>query len=527
MVTAASTLTDEERAELEALRMAGECEPFAQFVHRVAPYLGTEVPPHLRKLYDLIQRTRYEQVFATVSMPPRHGKTTSFALAVAWRVLYDPACLNFYTTYAGDRAKHFGESVQRLVERMRVPLSPAMHAKDDWRTTFGGGLMSTSKDGSITGEGANGGIVICDDLLKGYKQARSKTMRDDTHGYLTTDVMSRLEGGASCIIMNTRWSDDDSIGRILEGGLAEYKFEHINMPAIHDGAFVPVDEEKAPESAQPLWTSVDNANPNDVKAAMAWYRKCRSRGEHAWWALYQGMPRREGGKVFNTEKGFPARYQWPLDVTGKRMCIVMDPAATKKTSSNHTAMGVLAMEGWGEEARGYVVNAQKRHCTIPEAARWALEWQRRWKLPVRIEANGAFIAVIQMLKEIEPNMDVKPIYATTDKLTRSGLASKMWNRGHIMVPAEIDQSGESVDVGWDVQDFIKVVGSFTGVDDPEDDLTDFLAHAVNELSDIGDIPGGAEVIGGENPRALATRLAVRNLSIPSPEIDEGIADDLD
>jgi hypothetical protein len=500
-------LTPAELAEMTAIETARNPETFAAFVGRVSRRFAA-VPPHLLPLYDLIQRSRHEQVFATVSEPPRHGKTTTFSLGFAYRTLYDPACMNFYTTYEGGRAKKVGGATQKIVQALGVPLDRSFHGADDWKTTFGGGLMSTSKGGSITGEGANGGLVVADDLIKGAKESRSKNHRDDAWDYLVNDVMSRVEGGASLIVTNTRWHEDDVIGRIKKDplGLGEIAgtkpWIHINMPAIHDGMFNPVDERLHPELARPLWLDVDNANPGDVAAAMRWYALARARGEFWWWALYQGDPRSTSGKLFgpavyyNPYGSRRADGTMPFDWDGKRGCVVLDPAATPGHESDHHGLGVVAMEGFHEEAIGFVVDAVKFHAKMPDAARIAHEWSERYGLPLVIEGVGGFRGMHQMIEEIEPGIYINdpPMFGGAGKWVRAQPVAAAWNAGRYRVPSNVDRKGMRVEGEHRVHDKLErgvaFVGDildqterFTGNDDPEDDLVDMIVHGFNYLAE--------------------------------------------
>src|SRR5262249_26106931 len=87
----------------------------------------------------------------------------------------------------------------------------------DWKTPLGGGLKSTSLGGAITGRGING-LMVVDDSLKGSDAAASLGEKNRVWRWLRRDILSRLEGGASCIIVQTRWAEDDPIGRMLNGG---------------------------------------------------------------------------------------------------------------------------------------------------------------------------------------------------------------------------------------------------------------------------------------------------------------------
>lgn len=480
------TMSVDDAAELSAIRDFEHPETFGQFVGRVAPKFSP-VPKHLHRLYSLIERSRHEQIFATVSMPPRHGKTTSFSLGYSYRIAYDPACNNYYTTYGDKLATAVGLATMRIVETLGVPLDSKRRATDDWGTIFGGGLVSTSKGGQITGRGANGGLVVADDLIKGHREARSKAARDDAHEYVKVDLMSRAEGGSSVIVMNTRWHDDDVIARIKKDPMG-LNWIHINMPAIHDEHGNPIDEREFPELAHPLWLGVDAANKT-FDGAMRWYDLARKRGEAWWWAVYQGVPRGEKMRVFS---GNPARYNLPrsrdkasdvqpFDWDGKRGAVVMDPAATDSTKADFTAIGVVAMDGRDENAKGWVVDAHKEQMTVPAAARLALDWKRRYRLPLVVEQVGAFKAVGQIIDEIAPSAspDEPPMFG--DKYTRAQPAASAWNDGRLMVPNENDANGKPLLFAPWIGALIEVVGDFTGIGDEEDDVVDMISHGWNYL----------------------------------------------
>jgi phage terminase large subunit-like protein len=483
-------LTEAEERELAAREdLESRLPTFHEFVARYAPQFAV-VPPHLQPLFDLIERTRHERVFATVSQPPRSGKTTTFALAIAWRVLCDPVCLNFYGTFGDDLASTFGRVTRKLVtETVGVPLDTSSHAMDDWRTLHGGGLKSTSVGGPITGRGCNGGIIILDDTIKSWEVALSDKEREKVWNWIIADVRSRLEGGSSLIVCGTRWHEDDPIGRILAGAFGEAwrdMFTHINLPAIHDGNGAQVDERIYPKLAQPLWLDVDSEHPGDRDAAMRWYALCRSGSEHAWWSLYQGRPLSLGAKLFIEE---PARFPMPLEWLGKRGAIILDPSATAKQTADWGALGAFAIDGYGEESRLYVAEVLKMRLSQPDQARMARSWQQRYKLLLGVEAIGGFAGIPQMLRELEPDIrlvEIKPGkdgrgWVAGDKRMRSIPVSKAWNASRVLVPMGTLKDGTAApNTAW-IDDYVRVMQRFTGADGMEDDVVDISAHAWNLL----------------------------------------------
>ncbi len=489
-------------------------ESFTDYVARIRPQY-MPVPDHLRPLYDLIDRSRHEQVRALVSMPPRHGKSETCQLGVSYRVLYDPACQHAYATYGSDLSEPFGRAVRTIVMQNGVAVGKASNDTVkgasskvlDWKTPQGGGLKSTSLGGGITGRGITGLLVI-DDPIKGIEAARSLAERERVWRWLKSDILSRLEGGGSVIIVQTRWHEDDPIGRMVNGGpdwepgLGE-AWEHINLPAVGSDTGAPVDEREHPERAKPLWPSINSRFPSDPAAAMAWYKVCRARGEAEWWSLYQGVPRSADQKVFAED---PALYQLPIVFKGRRAMLMLDPAATGKTSSDHNALGCFTMTGYGDRtiitrrmspgggkiweeeiinpnpSTMDVVEVWKSRCPVPQAIATAKRWQLRYKLPLGIEADGTAANLPDWIKVTEPRMKIVPIHTGgRDKYTRSIPVSKAWNDSRVRVPCGVDEDGLHVTIGWDVDGYVRVMKAFTGVGDAEDDVVDITAHAWNRM----------------------------------------------
>jgi predicted phage terminase large subunit-like protein len=264
-------------------------ESLSDFIARMTPK-HTPIPWHLQRVIALVEATRQGEVFATISMPPRFGKTITLAHGLAWRTIYDPACLNFYATFGDTLAQQTSRVVRRLVRTAGVPLDPEAQSVHDWRTILGGGLKATTTGGEVTGRGCNSGMIICDDIVKGREQAESKLVRDKAWDWFRDDIMSRLEPGASLIVNMTRWHEDDIIGRIKADPLG-YTWVHLELPAViaSDGSAA---DERADADARPLWPEVYGM---DRLAAI------RMRGEYGWWSLYQQRPFPRGGGMFKRD----------------------------------------------------------------------------------------------------------------------------------------------------------------------------------------------------------------------------------
>jgi predicted phage terminase large subunit-like protein len=306
-----------------------EVESLGEFIARMTPK-HAPIPWHLQRVVEVIEETRQREVCATISMPPRFGKTITIAHGLAWRTLYDPACLNFYATFGDQLAQTTSRVVRKLVRQAGVPLDPEAQAVHDWRTIVGGGLKATSTGGDVTGRGCNSGLIVCDDIVKGREQAESKLYRDRAWDWFRDDIMSRLEPGASLIVNMTRWHEDDTIGRIKVDPLGR-KWEHIELPAIVGDGWEAADEQKDPQ-ARSLWPEV-----YDIERLKA----IRARGEHGWWSLYQQSPFPRGGGMFKRD-WFTVVDQSP----GGGVCVRgWDLAASTERDSAATAGVKLRLVG--------------------------------------------------------------------------------------------------------------------------------------------------------------------------------------
>lgn len=317
-------LTSEERAEVAALEaLQDQVEPLEDFVARVAPQFAP-IPWHIQQVFDLFELSRHEEVYATISMPPRHGKTTAIALGLAWRTLYDPACLNFYGTYGDRLSMATSRKIRKLARLAGVPLSKEVANVNEWETLTGGGLKATSMGGDVTGRGCNGGVVVGDDLIKGRKQAESKLIRDTSWDWLRDDYLSRLEPGASFFANMTRWHEDDIIGRLKQDPLG-LDWIHIELPAVRGPDGKAADERDVGADVRALWPE----GGYDLDRL----RKIRMRGENGWWSLYQQRPTPRGGGMFKG-KWFNVIEREP---PGHRTIRHWDLAASDEKDSAFTA----------------------------------------------------------------------------------------------------------------------------------------------------------------------------------------------
>jgi predicted phage terminase large subunit-like protein len=168
-----------------------------------------------------------------ISAPPRHGKSELVSVYTPTWVLENFPNRNVMLTgYGSDLTEGFGQRVRQLIweneDLLRVRIPRETSRVEAFQTNQNGKMFSVGLGGAITGRGAH--VLLIDDYIKEIKEALSPTTRDYIWNWFVTVAMTRLEPGASVIIIATRWHSDDLIGRILKN--FPDRWENIRLPAI-------------------------------------------------------------------------------------------------------------------------------------------------------------------------------------------------------------------------------------------------------------------------------------------------------
>lgn len=426
--------------------------PLLDFIPAITPRFTQ--PAHLAPLVRLLEQAERGPVRAVVSVPPRHFKTETVLHFIAWALARHPDWPLAYASYAADIAYSKSRQARDYARAAGVRLREDAEAVKEWRTTDGGGLIATGVGGPLTGHGAR--ILIVDDPVKNREEAESAILREKTHQWFTSTATTRVEPDGSIFVVHTRWHPDDLAGRLERD--AEVRWTVVNLPAVR------MDEDGEHALCPTRW-------PLDALRAR------RSEvGEYDWHSLYQGQPRPRGGQLFRE----PARYESP-SLSGARIVIGCDPAASAKTHADYSVAVVLAGTGQGAELRADILEVVRLQVEVPRLVEVLRELQAKWSAPLYVEAVGGFKAVPQMIRALgaakqnghfSPALRVEEIEPRGDKFTRAQPAAAAWNEGRIRVP---------VSAPW-LPVFLDEVGGFTGVSDVHDDQVDALAHAFTALA---------------------------------------------
>lgn len=158
-----------------------------------------------------------------ISMAPRHLKSVTVSTAwVAWMLGKDPSLRFICASYGLDLAEKHARDCLRIMStdwyRRAFPnVRLVKRNVTDFETSAGGGRLSTSVGGVITGRGAD--IVIIDDPMKA-DDALSEARREDVQQWFDTALMSRLDDQAksSIVLVMQRLHEADLAGELLRRG---------------------------------------------------------------------------------------------------------------------------------------------------------------------------------------------------------------------------------------------------------------------------------------------------------------------
>lgn len=180
-----------------------------------------------------------------------------------------------------------------VVRRVRAPRERVYDIQVDGTSNF------------FAGEILVHNCIIIDDPVKSREEAESEAYRDRCWGWYRDDLWTRQEPGASIVLIQTRWHEDDLAGRVLKdmksGG---EQWEIVNLPALAEtqeerdrwaaqiGLPVGLPDPLGREPGRALCP--DRYNEQDLEAAKIVLGR-------SFYALYQQRPTAAEGGLFKKE----------------------------------------------------------------------------------------------------------------------------------------------------------------------------------------------------------------------------------
>lgn len=303
-------------------------------------YISAKVHKVIGAALEEVEAGRIKKLILTV--PPRHGKTELCSkLFPSWFVGRDPTrsivVCSYNTTYAEDLGRSVRKYMKSPVYQDIFPKSKLMVGSASagrLETTYKGLLIFTGRDGTITGRG--GDLVVIDDPIKNSDEARSPTIRDQVFTWYQRDVLSRsMTDAAAVIIIQTRWHEDDLVGRITDPNNPCYTaaeaegFKIIDLPALATSEQDPMGR----QIGEPLWPE---------RFGRKWLLDFKARDPDGFSSLYQQQPAATDGNYFAADE--IVTYQ-PNELPSNLVYYAAsDHAVATKTTSDRSCIIVVGVD---------------------------------------------------------------------------------------------------------------------------------------------------------------------------------------
>ena len=182
-----------------------------------------------------------------ISMPPGTGKTTLAEFFMAWTGGRHPELPNIIGSHSNSFLRGVYDEISRIVSRNSEYLWQKVfpetrlvgtNAKDLMLDLGSRKRFSTYELSSIGSGNAGkiraGNILYVDDLVDGIETALNKERLDKIWQQYNTDYRQRMIGNAACLVIATRWSVHDPIGRLEDIYGTDPEAEFIVCPALDE-----------------------------------------------------------------------------------------------------------------------------------------------------------------------------------------------------------------------------------------------------------------------------------------------------
>lgn len=185
-----------------------------------------------------------DALFLGFSQPPGTGKTTIIKFLLAYIIGREPKSANMYISYSDGMTKLLLDSVKSMLTDTEEYCfheifpglgTPAISAEyktvsyrraGDFPTL---GLVSMS--GSVTGRTRANRFLVTDDLVKNKEEARSPERLEKLYSDYTATLTTRMIGdNVKQIMLGTRWSSYDPLGRMYDAHEGDPRYTFISIP---------------------------------------------------------------------------------------------------------------------------------------------------------------------------------------------------------------------------------------------------------------------------------------------------------
>tara|TARA_R110000796_G_scaffold43155_1_gene106123 strand:- start:6595 stop:8076 length:1482 start_codon:yes stop_codon:yes gene_type:complete len=358
-----------------------------------------------------------------VCLPPRHTKS-EFASTFfpAWMMGLRSNLKIIQTTHTAELAVRFGRRVRNIIDSEDFQeVFPELKLQADnksagrWTTNGGGESFYAGVGGAITGRGAD--LLIIDDPVS-EQDALSPTSMDAVYEWYTSGPRQRLQPGGIIVIVMTRWSAKDLVGKVLkkQGDDNADQWDVVEFPAI------------MPETEEPLWPEYwKKEELLSVKASLPISK---------WNAQWMQNPTAEEGSIVKREWWL----RWEGDVPAYSYVIQSyDTAFSKKETADYSAVTTWAvfqpLDGGADAI--ILLDAKRVRLDFPELKKMAWEEYKYWEPDcILIEAKASGTPLTQELRRMGIPVTAYTPSRGQDKIARMNSVAPIFESGMVYAPEE-------------------------------------------------------------------------------------------
>ena len=344
----------------------------------------------------------------------------------AWMVGRKPNLKIIQTTHTTELAIRFGRKVRNIIDSedyQRVFPDLKLQADNKsagrWTTNQEGESFYAGVGGAITGRGAD--LLIIDDPHS-EQDALSPTAMESAYEWYTSGPRQRLQPGGIIIIVMTRWSTKDLVGKVLKNQSADHadQWEIVEFPAI------------MPETETPLWPEFwKKEELLSVKASLPIAK---------WNSQWLQNPTAEAGSIVKREwwnrweDGDVPPYSYVIQS--------YDTAFSKKETADYSAITTWAIfkpgiAGDEDADQIMLLDAKRVRVDFPELKKLAYDEYKYWEPDcVLIEAKASGMPLTQELRRMGIPVTAYTPSRGQDKVARMNSVAPIFESGMVWAPDE-------------------------------------------------------------------------------------------
>ena len=422
-------LSDQERSEAMALlKKYDQLEKQEEWQADFISFVKSQWPEFVEGRHHKIIGEKFNKIAQgklkrlIVCLPPRHTKS-EFASTYfpAWMMGLRGNLKIIQTTHTAELATSFGRKIRNLIDSDQYSeVFPDLKLQADnksagrWTSNKQGEFFAAGVGGAITGRGAD--LLIIDDPVS-EQDALSPTAMDAVYEWYTSGPRQRLQPGGIIVIVMTRWSTKDLVGKVLkkQGEAHADQWDVIEFPAI------------MPESDSPLWPEFwKKEELLSVKASLPVSK---------WNAQWMQNPTAEEGSIVKREWW----NKWEKDVPAYSYVIQSyDTAFSKKETADYSAITTWAVFEYMDVEQIILLDAKRMRLDFPELKKLAWEEYRYWEPDcVLIEAKASGTPLTQELRRMGIPVTAYTPSRGQDKIARMNSVAPIFESGMVWAPDEI------------------------------------------------------------------------------------------